>query len=189
MKKKNILPLFAIISFILGLFLYFKYEDLALMILCFFIPVFITLIITYIEYEKVTTGNDYVMLSKRKVPTDWKWTFFIVVIMISFKNLTVYSGILIILIIIYAFLAYTMSKRRTFTINMSGVKELNIQEKKREISEITHFEIYGNNVEMRFNTNEFLQINKSELLYPKWDIFTSQMNELKLYINLQKEKE
>ncbi|GGG13379.1 hypothetical protein GCM10011344_12580 [Dokdonia pacifica] len=82
-----------------------------------------------------------------------------------------------------------MSKRRTFTINMSGVKELNIQEKKREISEITHFEIYGNNVEMRFNTNEFLQINKSELLYPKWDIFTSQMNELKLYINLQKEKE
>ncbi len=158
------------------------------MILCLFIPVFIVLAIAYIEFEKITSGNDYIMLSKKKVTTDWKWSFLILIIIISLKNLTIYSVILIVLIAVYAFLLYTISKRRAFIINTSGVKELNIQEKKREISEITHFEIYGNNVEMRFNNNEFLQINKSELLYPKWDVFTSQMDELELYIKLHKEK-
>jgi hypothetical protein len=158
------------------------------MILCLFTPVFIVLAIAYIEFEKITSGNDYIMLSKKKVTTDWKWSFLILIIIISLKNLTIYSVILIVLIAVYAFLLYTISKRRAFIINTSGVKELNIQEKKREISEITHFEIYGNNVEMRFNNNEFLQINKSELLYPKWDVFTSQMDELELYIKLHKEK-
>ena len=188
MKNKNILPYLYSIPFILGIFLYFKNEDFALMMLCFLIPPFITLIIAYIEFEKITSGNDYVMLSKKTVQ-DWKWGFFILILIIGLKNITAYSVILMILVAVYAFLVYTMSKRRTFIVNTSGVKELNIQQKKRDISEITHFDIYGNNVEMRFNNDEILQINKSELLYPKWDIFISQMNELKLYIKLNNTKE
>lgn len=188
MKNKNILPYLYSIPFILGIFLYFKYEDLALMVLCFLISPFITLVIAYIEFEKVTSGNDYIMLSKKPVK-DWKWGFFIVVLVIGLKDITAFSIILMFLVGVYAFLSYTISKRRTFILNASGIKELNIQEKKRDISEVTHFDIYGNNVEMRFNNNEILQINKNELLYPKWDIFISQMSELELYIKLNSTKE
>ena len=153
------------------------------MVLCFLIPLFITLVIAYIEFEKVTSGNDYIMLSK-KTEQDWKLGFFIVVLIMALKNITAYSVILMILVGLYAFLTYTISKRRTFILNTSGIKELNIQKKKRVISEVTHFDIYGNNVEMRFNNNEILQINKNELLYPKWDVFISQMNQLELHIKL-----
>lgn len=188
MKNKNTTSYLYSIPFILGLFLYFKYEDFALMILCFLISPFIILIITYIEFEKITSGNDYIMLSKKSVK-DWKWGFFIMILVIGLKDITAFSIILMFLVAVYAFLTYTISKRRTFIINTSGVKELNIQQKKRDISEITHFDIYGNNVEMRFNHDEILQINKSELLYPKWDTFISQMNELELYIKLNNTEE
>lgn len=186
-KKENIHPLLSIISIIAGIFAYWKYEHFELMILLIFIPFFILMILTYIDFEKITRGNDYIMLSKKSI-ADWKWIFLILIIMVCLKNLTVYSGILIAVIIVHTFLWYTVSKRRVFVINESGVREVNIQEKKRELSEITRFDIYGNNVEMKFNEKEILQINKNELLYPKWDTFVSQMNALDVYVNDTKNK-
>ena len=84
--------------------------------------------------------------------------------------------------IIVLFLEYTVSKRRVITITENGIDELG-KNKHRKLDEITSLNIYPNNVEFRFNEKEILQINKSELVQPNWNVFLKNIAEIKTYAN------
>ena len=84
--------------------------------------------------------------------------------------------------LIYLFCEYTVSKRRIISISESGIDELG-QNKHREIKEITSFNVYPNNVEIRFNKTEILQINKNELVHPNWEDFTKRIVEINTFSN------
>ena len=84
--------------------------------------------------------------------------------------------------LIYLFCEYTVSKRRIISISESGIDELG-KNKHREIKEITSFNVYPNNVEIRFNKTEILQINKNELVHPNWEDFTKRIAEINTFSN------
>jgi len=178
-KILNILSKIAFLA--LGYFVIFEKENYELLLLLLFIPYLTTTIINYRKFEKITKDNNYIMLSK----SNYDYGNFIIVgfiVFICIRDLTIYTGILLAISLVFLFLEYTMSKRRVLTLSKSGIKEIS-KKKDRTLDQITCFDINSNNVELIFNEIEILQINKNELINPSWENFVAQMTELKTYAN------
>lgn len=122
------------------------------------------------------------MLSKSNFDF-WNLGFSGLIIAFCLTNLSTYTGVLLLLVIVHILLDYTVSKRRILFIDKEGINELG-KNKFREIREITSLEIHPNNVEFRFNEYEILQINKNELVQPKWNDFVKRITEIKSSISL-----
>ncbi|MFD2562623.1 hypothetical protein [Aquimarina rubra] len=146
-----------------------------------FLPYLISSFLSYQKFEKIIDDNSHIMLSKNNFDY-WNLGFILLIVALCISNLNVYTGILIMLTLIYLFLEYTVSKRRVLFIDKNGIDELG-KDKHRKINEITSLEIYTNNVEFRFNEYEILQINQNELVRPNWDDFVKRITELKTYAN------
>lgn len=181
MKKIGKSILFQVLYLILLYFVIYKFENYELAMLIFFVPYLVSSIITFKKFEKITETKNYVMLSKSK-HNYWNIGFIALLMFICIKELTIYTGVLLMFSIIVLFLEYTVSKRRVITITENGIDELG-KNKHRKLDEITSLNIYPNNVEFRFNEKEILQINKSELVQPNWNVFLKNITEIKTYAN------
>ena len=173
--------IFQLIYLAVFYFIIYEFENFEIAMVVFFLPFLASSIMTYRKFEKITESSKYVMLSKSNF-NYWNFVFIALLIFFCLKELTIYTGILLLFGLTFLFLEYSVSKRRVITISENGIDEIG-ENKHRELSEITSLNIYPNNVELRFNETEILQINKNELVQPKWNDFLENIAEIKTYAN------
>ncbi|WP_165150153.1 hypothetical protein [Aequorivita sp. KMM 9714] len=160
----------------------YELENYELAMLVIFLPFLISSILTFRKFDIFTSENkNHVMLSKSNY-NFWNIGFALLIALFCIKNLTIYTGILLLFALAFLFLEYTVSKRRVLTIDESGIVEFG-KDKHRNINEITSINIYPNNVEFRFNENEILQINQNDLVQPEWNDFIERITKIKTYAN------
>lgn len=180
MKFSKIM-IFKVVYLVLFYFIIYKFENYELAMVILFLPFLISSIITFRKFDKITESEKHVMLSKSNY-SYWNFGFVALLMYFCFKEITIYTGILLLFAVIFLFLEYTVTKRRIITISEEGIDELG-KDKHRELNEITSLNIYPNNVEFRFNENEILQINQNELVQPNWNVFLENIAEIKTYAN------
>ena len=181
MIKFSKILIFKVIYLAVFYFIIYEFENYELAMVILFLPFLVSSILSFRKFEKITESKKYVMLSKSNY-NNWSFIFVAFLIFFCVKNLTIYTGILLLLALIFLFLEYTISKRRVITISEDGIDELG-KDKHRKLNEITSLNIYPNNVEFRFNETEILQINQNELIQPKWNVFLENIAEIKTYAN------
>ncbi|WP_196888132.1 hypothetical protein [Aureivirga sp. CE67] len=182
MKKTTIFTLINIAFFVIFTLAYFKYDNYTLFMMLAFIPYFISGLFLFRKYLKSLDDKNFVMLTKSNF--DYlNIAFLLFIISLSWAGQDMYLYILSSLAFICLVLNILISKKRILNITKEGVFELG-KGKHRKIEEITSLNIFPNNVEITFNKNEILQINKHELVKPKWEEFLENIHEM----NNKKEK-
>lgn len=182
MIKFNEIEILKLLYIIIAYFVIREFDNYQLILVLLFLPYLSSSILAYKKFENITRSKSYVMLSKGNFDF-WNIGFAGLIAVFCLSQLNIYTGILFFSTLIYLFFEYTVSKRRIISINESGIDELG-KNKYRELKEITSFNIYPNNVEIRFNKSEILQINKNELVHPNWEDFVERIAYIKTYANL-----
>ncbi|MDC9723281.1 MAG: hypothetical protein PSN34_11020 [Urechidicola sp.] len=151
-----------------------------------YIPAFLIFIVMgwfvrdYIQFAVAKKKQPHILLSVNNY--DYS-KFIVIIIMFAFvifnlKSYSVYYLYFLPFLIIVLYLQFLKSKRRVLVIDKNGINDL-VNPKLRKLEEITSLDIHSNNVEIRFNKVEILQINKNDLLLPPWGEFIDNINELK----------
>ncbi|MFI2744371.1 hypothetical protein ACG2LH_16670 [Zhouia sp. PK063] len=133
--------------------------------------------VNYSRFIKSMGSKDIVMLCKRGMMLP-QLLVSLLILIYAVNTINLLNGLLILAVLGYLFLEYTVTKRRTFIINNKGVEEIG-KDKYRDFTAITSLEIYPNNIEFRFHENEILQLNSFEVMKPSWEQLVAQITELK----------
>lgn len=173
-----------IIYFIVAFLILKNNDDIGLMFLIILSPVYIRIIIDYFEYLKTISLNKHILLNKSSNHRYHNVIFYVLGLFFSAIYINYYSLAFIVIILITGYFDYLQTKRRAIIIDKEGVRDV-IEDKKRELSEITLFEIHPNNIEIRFSKVEILQLNKNEILSPSWEELVTQMKKLKIDHNIE----
>jgi len=143
----------------------------------------IEVLLKYLRYNNISKEKNYVMLSK----SDYSILFYLIIIALNVflfikQTNTLFTVIFIFISFVLILFDYVISKKRFIKFENDIIQTID-KRKDRKTSEITSFEIYPNNIEIIFNDKEILFIYQRDVIYPKWEVFTSKMIELKQKIN------
>ncbi|MDT7833137.1 hypothetical protein RQM59_12140 [Flavobacteriaceae bacterium S356] len=171
-SKRGYFLLAFLVIFLLAYYFFAEEKD-GLLLMIFIGSICIVSISEFIKSQKLLGSDKVAFINKSMYKTGmFLIPFFLLTLYKDFSDN--YTLIAFLLGLLTALLHYITHRRKIIVFHPDKIEDFNDSIDK-DLSRVTSFNVYENNVEIIFNNTEILQINKHELSLPNWEVFTERM--------------
>jgi hypothetical protein len=171
-SKRGYFLLTLLVIFLLAYYFFADDKD-GLLLMIFIGSICVVAVSEFIKSQKLQGSNKAAFINKSMYNSGmFLIPFFLLTLYKDFSD--GYTLIAFFLGLLTALLHYITHRRRIIVFHHDKIEDFNDSVDK-DLSQVTSFNVYENNVEIIFNNTEILQINKHELSIPSWEIFSERM--------------